>query len=106
MQLQNQIKMPPKQFCQSQDIIYEYSVSTSVNSDKVYSGTAGGFKKRYHNHMKSFYNKRYISFLVYMETKGETPRKSVFEMVNSQKGPCILQNYKKVSMSPRKTGNC
>ena len=46
MQLQNQIKMPPKQSCQSQDIIYEYSVSTSVNSDKVYLGTAGGFKKR------------------------------------------------------------
>ena len=39
-----------------------------------------------------------------METKGETPRKSVFEMVNSQKGTCILQHYKKVSfMSPQKT---
>ena len=96
--------MPLNAPCQSLDIIYKCTVSKSVNPDKVYLGTAeGGFKKRYHNHMKSFYNKRYISFLVYTETKGEIPRKSVFEMVNSQKGTCILQNYKKVSfMSPRK----
>ena len=42
-----------------------------------------------------------------MGNKGKTPRKSVFEMVNSQKGSCIPQHYKKVSfMSPQKTGNC
>ena len=46
--------------CQYQDIIYTWIVSTSVNPDKVYWGTAeGDFKKRYHNHMKSFRNKRY-----------------------------------------------
>ena len=39
--------------CQSQDIIYKCTVSsTSVNPDKVYLGTAeGDFKRRYHNHM-------------------------------------------------------
>ena len=46
--------------CQSQDIIYKCTVSTSVNLDKVYLGRAeGDFKKPYHNHLKSFRNKRY-----------------------------------------------
>ena len=48
--------------CQSQDIIYKCTVSTSVNPDKVYLGTAeGDFKKRYHNYAKSFRNKRYTN---------------------------------------------
>ena len=48
--------------CQTQDIIYKCTVSTSVNPDKVYLGTAeGDFKKRYHNHAKSFRNKRYTN---------------------------------------------
>ena len=47
---------------QCQDIIYKCTVSTSVNPDKVYSGTAeGDFKKRFYNHMKSFSNKRYTN---------------------------------------------
>ena len=42
-----------------------------------------------------------------MGNKGKTSRKSVFEMVSSQKDSCILQHYKKMSFtSPRKTGNC
>ena len=49
--------------CQSQDIIYKCTVSTSVNPDKVYLRTAeGDFKKRYHNHTKSFRNKRYTKY--------------------------------------------
>ena len=48
--------------CQSQDIIYKCTVSTSVNPDKVYLRTAeGDFKKLYHNHMKSFCNKQYTN---------------------------------------------
>ena len=48
--------------CQSQDIIYKCTVSTSINPDKVYLGTAeGDFKKRYYNHTKSFCIKRYIN---------------------------------------------
>ena len=49
--------------CQSQDIIYKCTVSsTSVNPDKVYLGTAeGDFKKRCHNYTKSFRNKRYTN---------------------------------------------
>ena len=44
--------------CQTQDIIYKCTVSISVNPDKVYLGTAEGeFKKRHHNHTKSFRNK-------------------------------------------------
>ena len=42
-----------------------------------------------------------------MGNKGKTPRKSVFAMVDSQKGSYILQHYNKVIfMSPRKAGNC
>ena len=32
-----------------------------------------------------------------MGNKEKTPRKSIFEMADSQKGPCIFQIYKKVS---------
>ena len=39
------------------------------------------------------------SFQVYMGNKGKTPKKSVFERVDSQKGPCIFQIYKKVSFN-------
>ena len=47
---------------QCQDIIDKCTVSTSVNSDKVYSGIAeGDFKKRFYNHTKSFRNKRYTN---------------------------------------------
>ena len=43
--------------CQSQDIIYKCTISTPVNPDKIYLGTAeGDFKKRYYNHTKSFRN--------------------------------------------------
>ena len=85
--------------CQSQDIIYKCTVSTSVNPDKVYLGTAeGDFKKLYHNHMKSFCNKQYTndkSLSKYiLEIKEKHQEIFVFEMVNSQKGPCILQCYK------------
>ena len=46
--------------CQTQDIICKCIVSTSVNPDKVYLGTAeGDFKKSYHNQTKSFRNKQY-----------------------------------------------
>ena len=42
-----------------------------------------------------------------MGNKGKTPRKPIFEMINSQKGSCKLQYNKKVSfMSPQKIGNC
>ena len=42
-----------------------------------------------------------------MGNKGKTPRKSVFAMVDSQKGSYILQHYNKVIfMSPRKAGHC
>ena len=76
--------------CQTQDIICKCIVSTSVNPDKVYLGTAeGDFKKCYHNHTKSFRNKRYTngtSLSKYIrKKKGKTPIKSVFEMINSQK---------------------
>ena len=48
--------------CQSQDVIYKYTVSTSVNPDKVYLGIAlGDFKKHYYNRTKSFHNKRYTN---------------------------------------------
>ena len=48
--------------CQTQDRISKDTVSTSVNPDKVYLGTAeGDFKKCYHNHTKSFRNKRYTN---------------------------------------------
>ena len=48
--------------CQSQDKIYKCTVSTPLNPDKVYLGTAeGDFKKRYYNHTKSFRNKRYTN---------------------------------------------
>ena len=53
---------PLKDQCQSRDKIYKCTVSTSVNPDKVYLGTAeGDFKRRYHNHMKSFCDKRYTN---------------------------------------------
>ena len=32
-----------------------------------------------------------------MENKRKTPRKSIFEMVNSQKSSWVLQHYKKVN---------
>ena len=42
--------------------MYKCTVSTSVNQDKVYLGTAqGDFKKGYHNHTKSFPNKQYTN---------------------------------------------
>ena len=42
-----------------------------------------------------------------MGNKGKTPRKSVFAMVDSQKGFYILQHYNNVFfMSPQKAGNC
>ena len=45
-------KCPLSGQCQSQDLIYKCTVSTSVNPDNVYLGIAeGGFKNRYH---KSF----------------------------------------------------
>ena len=48
--------------CQSQDRISKRTVSTSVNPEKVYSGTAeGDFKESYHNHTKSFRNERYTN---------------------------------------------
>ena len=54
-------KCPPNGQCQSQDIIYKCTVSTSVNTNKVYLGPAeGDFKKRYHNHLISFHNKGYM----------------------------------------------
>ena len=44
--------------CQTTDIIYECTVSTTVDQDKIYLGTAeGDFKKRYHNHKTSFKNR-------------------------------------------------
>ena len=99
--------------CQSQDIIYKCTVSTSVNTDKVYLGTTEGDfnrRRRYHNHTKSFRNKRYTkdkSFQVYLENKGKTSRKSIFEIVSSQKSSCILQHYKKASfISSQKIGYC
>ena len=51
-------KCPLNSQCQSQDIIYKCTVSTSVKPDKLYLGTKeGDFKKRYHNYTKSFHNK-------------------------------------------------
>ena len=82
-------KCPLNGQCQSQDIIYKCTVSRSVYPDKVYSGTAeGDFKKRYDSITKSFRNERYTKkqqkyLRVYMGNKGKTPRKSVFEMVDS-----------------------
>ena len=62
--------------CQSQDIIYKCTVSTSVNPDKVYLGTAeGDFKKRYGNHTKSFRNKRYTNDTSLSEYIWETKEK-------------------------------
>ena len=44
--------------CQTTDIIYECTVSTTVNQDKIYLGKAeGDFKKRYYNHKTSFKNR-------------------------------------------------
>ena len=44
--------------CQSQNIIYKWTISATVTPDKVYLWTAEkDFKKRYHNHTKSFRNK-------------------------------------------------
>ena len=44
--------------CQTSDIIYKCIVSTTVNPDKIYVGTAeGNFKKRYYNHKTSFQDK-------------------------------------------------
>ena len=55
-------KYPLNGQCQSQDISYRFTVSIWVNPDKVYLGTAEeDFKKRYHNHTKSFRNKRYTN---------------------------------------------
>ena len=55
-------KCPLNGQCKSQDIIYKCTVETSGNRYKVYLGTAeGDFKKRYHNHAKSFRNKRYTN---------------------------------------------
>ena len=55
-------KFPLNGQCQSQDRISKCTVSTSVNPDKVCLGTAeGDFKKHYHNHTKSFRNKRYTN---------------------------------------------
>ena len=48
--------------CQTQDIIYKCTVSTSVNPDKTYLGPAeGNFEKRCHNRTKSLRNKRYTN---------------------------------------------
>ena len=55
-------KCPLSDQCQSQDLIYKCTVSTSVNPDKVYLGIAeGDFKNRYHKCTKSFRNKRYTN---------------------------------------------
>ena len=43
--------------CRTENIIYEFIVSTSGHPDKVYFGTAeGDFKKIYCNHISSFKN--------------------------------------------------
>ena len=53
------LKCPVNDQCQSQDIIYKCTVSTSINPDEAYLGTTeADFKKRYRNYMKSFRNKR------------------------------------------------
>ena len=98
--------------CQSQNIIYKWIVSTSVNPNKLYLKTAeGGFQKRNHNHTKCCRNKQYtkdtsLSKYIWEIKKKKKPKKSIFEMVNSEKGSCTIQHYKNVSfMSPRKTGN-
>ena len=55
-------KCPLNGQCQSQEIIYKCTVSTSINPDKVYLGiTEGDFKNRYHKRTKSFRNKRYTN---------------------------------------------
>ena len=44
-------------------INHKCTISTSVNPDKVYLGTAeGDFEKLYHNHTKSIRNKRYTNY--------------------------------------------
>ena len=46
--------------CQTNDIIYKCVVSTKNTPEKVYLGTTErDFKKRYHNHKKSFKNRLY-----------------------------------------------
>ena len=56
---------------QTQDVIYKFIVSTSVNPDKTYLGAAEGNFKKHQNHTKSFRNKRYAndkSFSKYIRT--------------------------------------
>ena len=49
-------------YTQTQSIINKCTISTSVNSVKVYLGTAeGDFKKRLYDHTKSFRNKRHTN---------------------------------------------
>ena len=48
--------------CQQNDVIYKCIVSTSVNPETVYFGTAEEqFKKRYYNHNKSFKHRSYAN---------------------------------------------
>ena len=93
--------------CKSQDKIYKCTVSTSVNPEKVYLRTAeADFKKPYYNHPKSFRKSDIIMAQVFPSIYGKSRKntmKSVFEMVNSQKGSCIFQHNKKVSLCLHET---
>ena len=77
----------PRQYIQEQQKGTSRSVITTIRNPTIY--------------------KSHKSSQVYMGNKGKTPRKFVFQMVNSRKALRILRHYEKVSfMSPRKTGNC
>ena len=65
--------MPLNGQCQSQDISYKCTVSTSIKPDKRYLGTAeGDAKKRYYNRTKFFRDKRY--------TNDTSPSKYIWEV--------------------------
>ena len=48
--------------CRSEDIIYKWIVTVKGICEKAFLGTAeGDFKQRYHNHKKSFRNRKYAN---------------------------------------------
>ena len=48
--------------CQTSGITYKCIASTTINSGKIYPGTAeGNFKERYYNHKTSFKNREKVN---------------------------------------------
>ena len=104
--LKNKNDCPPDGNCQTSDVIYKCITSTTVNSDKIYLGTAeGNFKKRCYNHKTSYKNSE--------KANGTTLSKYVWEVNHKYKETPSLKwsivkcvpGYSHITMSSWKTWN-